>query len=583
LLFITGTALTGVGQASAQEKRVALVSTLKGTVTVLKSGGAKPFKAFKNMSLNEGDQVATGKDSSVVLALASKEAAQDTVTIGENSQITFSKLKDGAGTKTKLSIWAGSLWVKVKSVANANDQFELETPTAIMGVRGTMFYVTVDPYTQISRLTTLAGTVASTTEWKTSAPLTLLDQLSVHPTEQLISFPEGSDINTFMSVIDIGDFVSHTSPEIIRAIIESAEQIRAEQEAMIKKLKDGLVDGLVDKPAPGFVDSSSDLQRVSSNMEQLLSLIAKKAIEQHKFSPGQLEAIIHQVNTNAGKELIQLDKAQELVLTEAQRLQREKLERERTAQEQRAKAEEERRQRERDAAEQLIKKITEEKKRLEEANRKALEERGGQSNPGGTGNGTPPVNPGPGQSSSPAVSLAWSGLASNEIVSSGNAVADLDIRLNGFKDAKQVYGLQIIVAYDHELASFHDELFHASGAAGTTDYNAIRRTSPFKVALEGEAGQGAESVDRVDTLAAAGVQSQLAYSVTKFKGGAVTISDQTTLIRLPFRIKLPATPTQTINFKIVSVEAVDANGQLIEGVELTNGESKPLVLTVKSP
>jgi len=571
LLFITGTALTGIGQANAQEKRVALVSTLKGTVTVLKSGGAKPFKAFKNMSLNEGDQIATGKDSSVVLALASKDAAQDTVTVGENSQITFSKLKDGAGTKTKLSIWAGSLWVKVKSVSNANDQFELETPTAIMGVRGTMFYVTVDPYTQISRLTTLAGTVASTTERKTQTPLASIDHLSVHPTEQLISFPEGSDINTLLSIIDIGDFVSHASPEMIKAIIESAEQIRVEQDAMIKKLKEGLGDKL----APGFVDSSADLQRVSSNMEQLLSLIAKKAIEEHKFSPGQLEAIIKKVNSDAGQELIQLDKAHELVLTEEQRLQREKLERERIAQEQRAKAEEERRQRERNASEQLIKKLAEEKKKLEEANRKALE--GGPSNPGGPGNRTFPVDPGPGQSSSPAISLAWSGLANNEIVSSGNAVADLDIRLSGFKGTKQVYGLQIMVAYDHELASFH------TGRFGQTDYNAIRRTSPFKVALEGEVQQGTESVDRVDTLTVTGAQSQLAYSVTKFTGGAVTIADQSTLVRLPFLIKLPATPTQTISFKIVSVEAVDASGQLIEGVELTNGESKPLVLTVKSP
>jgi len=604
VLFITGTALTGVGQANAQEKRVALVSTLKGTVTVLKSGGAKPFKAFKNMSLNEGDQISTGKDSTVVLALASKDAAQDTVTVGENSQITFSKLKDGAGTKTKLSIWAGSLWVKVKSVSNANDQFEVETPTAIMGVRGTMFYVTVDPYTQISRLATLAGTVASTTERKTQAPLALSDHLSVYPTQQLISFPEGSDINTLMSIIDIGDFVSHASPEMIKAIMESAEQIQVEQEAMMKKLKEGLGDKL----APGFVDSSSDLQRVSSNMEQLLSLIAKKAIEDHKFSPGQLEAIIHKVNTDAGQELIQLDKGKELVLTEEQRLQREKLERERIAQELKAKAEAERRQRERDASEQLIKKLAEEKKKLEEANRKALEEQakraeeeykkaldkkaldkfneesqkrdeeqGGPSNPGGPGSGTTPVNPEPGQSSSPAVSLAWSGLTNNEIVASSNAVANLDIRLNGFKDTKQVYGLQIIVAYDHELASFHEERF------GQTDYNAIRRTSPFKVAIEGEVQQGAESVDRVDTLPIAGVQSQLAYSVTKFTGGAVAIADQTTLVRLPFRIEQPSTATKTINFKIVSVEAVDASGQLIEGVDLTNGASQPLVLTVKRP
>src|SRR5262245_52838587 len=124
LLLAIGPAslFAGAGKVSAQVMRVAIVESMKGSVTVMKSGGAKPFNAFKNMSLNEGDQIATGKDASVVLQLASEDADKDTITIGESSQVTFTKLKDSGGTKTKMSVWAGSLWVKVKSVSNANDQ-----------------------------------------------------------------------------------------------------------------------------------------------------------------------------------------------------------------------------------------------------------------------------------------------------------------------------------------------------------------------------------------------------------------------------------------------------------------------------
>lgn len=134
--------LTGSRDAAAAAlKRVAVLKELKGDVKVKKSGGTKAFKAFKKMSLNEGDTLTTGAGASVVLELSSKDADEDTVTIGESSQVDFTKLSDAKGTKSKMNIWAGSMWVKVKSISNAGDTFEIETPTSIMGVRGTQFFL----------------------------------------------------------------------------------------------------------------------------------------------------------------------------------------------------------------------------------------------------------------------------------------------------------------------------------------------------------------------------------------------------------------------------------------------------------
>ena len=48
--------------ANAEENlRAAKITELTGEVSVLKAGGEKPIKAFKNMSLTQGDTIITGK------------------------------------------------------------------------------------------------------------------------------------------------------------------------------------------------------------------------------------------------------------------------------------------------------------------------------------------------------------------------------------------------------------------------------------------------------------------------------------------------------------------------------------------
>ena len=92
-----------------------------GTVTVKKAGGAKEFKAFAKMSLNEGDVLKTGKDSSAVLQFAGGMSENDRMTLAANTTLTFSKLSNRSGTRTKVKMWTGSAWVDVKSVGAPHD------------------------------------------------------------------------------------------------------------------------------------------------------------------------------------------------------------------------------------------------------------------------------------------------------------------------------------------------------------------------------------------------------------------------------------------------------------------------------
>src|SRR5690554_8134462 len=73
--------------AEANSTRAAVVQEVTGTVHVKKAGGSKSFRAYRNMSLNQGDHITTGADSSVVLKVLDRE---DGIPIDQNSELYIS-------------------------------------------------------------------------------------------------------------------------------------------------------------------------------------------------------------------------------------------------------------------------------------------------------------------------------------------------------------------------------------------------------------------------------------------------------------------------------------------------------------
>lgn len=120
--------------------RQALVADSYGTVTVMKSGGERTFPAFNGMGLSMGDRIMTASDSWVLLKFDSDKE----VKIDENTDLVISDIsfdEKTGGQKTGLSLWTGRLWASIKRALGAEDSFEVKTPTTIMGVKGTMFFV----------------------------------------------------------------------------------------------------------------------------------------------------------------------------------------------------------------------------------------------------------------------------------------------------------------------------------------------------------------------------------------------------------------------------------------------------------
>lgn len=129
----------GMYNSYAQEEQIkAEVIDVKGNVTVKKSGGEKSFKVVKGMYILEGYIITTGLDSYVDIKISDKRE----VKVSEKTIFVVEKLKQTKEKQqSKISVITGAVWANVKKKLNKLSSFEIKTPTAIMGVRGTKLYV----------------------------------------------------------------------------------------------------------------------------------------------------------------------------------------------------------------------------------------------------------------------------------------------------------------------------------------------------------------------------------------------------------------------------------------------------------
>lgn len=161
MLLVTLVMSCGIERVFAQENdaRAARITDFAGTVKILKGGGEKEFKAFKGMSLVEGDRIITGADSWVKLEIDGDKE----IKLGDNTQISMSELKGSIKNqddRTGISLFSGKIWTRIKKALNVKSKYEIKTPTTVMGVRGTVFFAGVDG--DQTDVAVLEGTVAVT-------------------------------------------------------------------------------------------------------------------------------------------------------------------------------------------------------------------------------------------------------------------------------------------------------------------------------------------------------------------------------------------------------------------------------------
>ncbi|PZD95969.1 hypothetical protein DNH61_11085 [Paenibacillus sambharensis] len=574
-------------KAEAAPSRAAVIKELKGKVTARKAGGTKSFSAFKKMSLGEGDTLITGKGAKVVLQLPSSKAAQDTVTISENSEVSFTKLESGKGAKTKLSIWAGSLWVKVKSVTGANDQFEIKTPTAVMGVRGTHFAVSYDSWTHLVTTSSLSGAVAVTMPSAGERLLYPSQMISILPA------PDSSKLNYKIGMIDPAGLIKNTDPAVVEALLRNGADIQEENDRLLSRNQEEQY--LILEQT-----GTEDLITYRSNLDAILNNIMLEAYRQNILPDDEIKLIVDEGNQHAERPVYDLNRELPIVITpmqkqaldELQRLQQEALERrmkeqEKTSNEQlhpnsgylalKERGEALRLANEQALIEAELRSFQDYAAQLSEQERKRFEQRREALGQEQTVTVSQPVGYSPvtAPSSAPPVKPAASLAYTNTLLKNGlrnpelRTPVDLDVLLGGFSGKNAIYGYEVRISYPSSHISFNEASF---GDRSKT----YRTGGPFKV--EPEAGwplaYTPEAVDQVFVTSRAGGTGELVYSAVKYTGSSVELADAVAVVTLPFYLHNLTGLPEKLSFQLI-ITAVDRRGQVIE-----TAAAEPLVLRV---
>jgi len=118
-----------------------VVTCVVGTVNykAATTGAFKPLTV--NTILNPGDIIETSKNGRVEIIIN----RESVVRMKENTRMNLEAFRDtlGAKDKTKLGFSNGTIWTKMKKFKDRLSRFELELPTAVAGVHGTVYETTV--------------------------------------------------------------------------------------------------------------------------------------------------------------------------------------------------------------------------------------------------------------------------------------------------------------------------------------------------------------------------------------------------------------------------------------------------------
>ena len=127
----------------SKEKEAAVIQTIEGTVVVERPEAKQAYFAASGDKLFEKDVIYTLKKSRCKFQLST----EDTVSQGENTRLSIKEFSDNRENKSKSSLFGMirgmAMFSTVRVSRYMQQSMQVETPTAVSGVRGSKFGVQV--------------------------------------------------------------------------------------------------------------------------------------------------------------------------------------------------------------------------------------------------------------------------------------------------------------------------------------------------------------------------------------------------------------------------------------------------------
>ena len=120
----------------------ASIEKVEGAVTVLGIDSDEAVNAEEGMVLQEGDRIITGSESAANVSF--KDGSYIRLSSGSILSVkSLFGIDEGAGVVV-LNLSEGKLWSNVVDLEESYSRFEINTPSAVVGIRGTLFSLEVD-------------------------------------------------------------------------------------------------------------------------------------------------------------------------------------------------------------------------------------------------------------------------------------------------------------------------------------------------------------------------------------------------------------------------------------------------------
>jgi len=128
---------------------------VKGDVSVTSGGATNPAKV--GMKFLVGDVVKTGVDSRAKITMRDR----NNIFVSPNSEFSLTTYESGAKRNVEMNLKEGKIRNEVNNkYDDKKNKFQIKTPTAVAGVRGTDFVTSFNTQTQMTEVVTMKGNVS---------------------------------------------------------------------------------------------------------------------------------------------------------------------------------------------------------------------------------------------------------------------------------------------------------------------------------------------------------------------------------------------------------------------------------------
>ncbi|MCM8759388.1 MAG: FecR domain-containing protein [Candidatus Omnitrophica bacterium] len=152
------------------ENQIILVKK-KGAVFIWDVAERKWVDIPVNASIRPGSFIKVEKESEAIIAFGnvSEKKSSAVITLSENTviQLVFSLFEKNQLKEAKINAAYGKIWSVIEKVPDQQTKFEIETPNAIAGARGTVFMVAYDKQDNSSRVSVIQGEVGVSSKFAT--------------------------------------------------------------------------------------------------------------------------------------------------------------------------------------------------------------------------------------------------------------------------------------------------------------------------------------------------------------------------------------------------------------------------------